>query len=216
MVKDGSSGFSGQAGSPRDGRTRVTDIWPDVTAGSQSSAAYFRAWRMVPGGEFGDKLHNRLIDLLAPHVEEVVVVGAIDPERGDGPAGLLRERFAHRKGDQSVPAAVANQDWARDLGDLVNAVEAVAEQDRDGKEGTIRLPISTPLVNEEKAINPATCRSPARSMATAPPKDQPAAMIWPGAILRRRRDSRTQPGPSPGSRSWRPCRCSFHSRRIRV
>ena len=53
-----------------------------------------------------------------------------------------------------------------------------------GTNGNIRRPISTPLVNEEKAIKPPTCRSEARSMATAPPSDQPAAMIRCGSTFR--------------------------------
>ena len=104
------------------------------------------------------KFHDRLKNPLASHVEEIVVVGAVDPERGDRPAGFRGQRFAHLERDDAVPPAVTDQGWTGDLGDLVNVVESVAQQQRNGHKRQQRRPISTPLVNDEKAIRPPTFR----------------------------------------------------------
>ena len=53
-----------------------------------------------------------------------------------------------------------------------------------GRKGTIRRAMSTPLVKAENAIEPATVAVEARSMATAPPSDQPPTTIRSGWIPR--------------------------------
>jgi hypothetical protein len=54
-----------------------------------------------------------------------------------------------------------------------------------GRKGKFRRAISTRLVKVLNAASPATGRREARSMATAPPSDQPTATIARGSMSRR-------------------------------
>ena len=109
-------------------------------------------------------------------------------------------------GDELVAPAVPEQDRAGDLVDLDEAVEAVSQEQRGGQKGKLRRDISAMLVNVLKAISPATGLREARSMATAPPSDQPAAMILLGSIsLRVWRWAQGSVGRGAGSRPRSPC-----------
>src|SRR5262249_11924089 len=95
--------------------------------------------RSSTGGEgFVDEAGDRLVDPTAGNLEEVVVVGLIDPERGDGPRGGGGQAPAHVEGDDPVEPAVTDQDRAIDPADLAEGLEPVPQQEGDGNDGQER------------------------------------------------------------------------------
>ena len=95
---------------------------------------------------------------------------------GGGEAG------GHLGGDDLVAVAVADQDRAGDAADLATGCRtgAAGGATRAGT-GSCRRAMSAMRVNVQKATSPATGFREARSIATAPPSDQPAATISPGS-----------------------------------
>ena len=121
--------------------------------------------------------------LVLADVVEVVVAGVVDDE--------LHDRGLGGGGGESVDIVTgtssSRRPWPSRIGQvtwliLASLSKRCRKRSVAGRKGKLRRDMSAMLVKVLKAIRPATGFRDARSMATAPPSDQPAATIFLGSM----------------------------------